>query len=106
MGRRTQKDSKNLLFKRMAYLNPDFNEKLDEAYVDKDGNLIDEPNIPNQNTSDLVDFESFPDSVKKTLENEYGDFQFNFDWNEKQDEFRGNHEGFREWLKKIVVKNL
>ena len=44
-------------------------------------------------------FDSFPESVKKTLFDEYGDFRHNFDWNSKQDEFRDNPEGFRDWMK-------
>lgn len=61
------------------------------------------------------DFNSFPNDILKTLENEYGhEYLNNFDWNSKQDEFIINGEfdgkGFREWLnlnkKEEFIKNL
>lgn len=64
--------------------------KTFEAYIDKEGNLQD------FNTG-LVDFKSFPTNVYKTLDSEYGDFQNNFDWNEKQQELG---DGFNEWYDK------
>jgi len=67
--------------------------KLNEAYIDKDGNLVDMD-------YNLVDFKSFPPSVLKTLDNEYSNYQYNFDWNSKQDEYRDDPEGFTEFLGK------
>lgn len=52
------------------------------------------------NSNFSVDFDSFPKSILETLENEYGDFQNNFDWNEKTEEFRENPIEFRQWMKK------
>jgi len=68
---------------------------LNEAYIDKDGNLQDF-------TNNLVDFDSFPPSVLKTLENEYDNY-YPFDWNKKMYEFRddnGNYNlpAFHEWI--------
>jgi hypothetical protein len=51
-----------------------------------------------ENVNELVDFDGFPSDVRKTLENEYGDFDSNFDWNQKADEFE-NPEDFSKWLK-------
>ena len=51
-----------------------------------------------ENATGLVDFDSFPSDVRKTLENEYGNFDSNFDWNQKSDEFE-NPEDFSKWLK-------
>lgn len=47
----------------------------------------------------IVDFESFPESVLKTLNDEYGQYDMNFDWNSKQDEFATPQE-FNAWRKK------
>lgn len=77
---------------------------LTEAYVDKNNNLID------FRFKDLVDFDSFPESVRQTLDDEYGNYTNNFDWNEKQDEFRGNPEGLKKWFEKnkseAFLKNI
>ena len=74
---------------------------LNEAYLDKDGNLQDFAPIK------LVDFDSFPEDVRKTLEDEYGHFQYNFDWNKKQDELGSD---FRMWFEENkseeFLKNL
>jgi hypothetical protein len=56
-------------------------------------------------------FNSFPNEILKTLEDEYGHYYLNnFDWNSKQDEFIDNPKGFREWLninkKEEFIKNL
>ena len=72
--------------------------KLNEAYIDKDGNLVDMD-------YNLVDFKSFPPSVLKTLDNEYSNYQYNFDWNSKQDEYRDDPEGFTEFLGKNKKAN-
>ena len=58
-----------------------------------------------------VDFGEFPEDVLKTLNDEYGHvFAFNFDWNEKQDEYMDDMPGFSEWLKQNskeeFIKNL
>lgn len=58
-----------------------------------------------------IDFNSFPNDILKTLEDEYGHYYlYNFDWNSKQDEFIDNPKGFREWLnmnkKEEFIKNL
>jgi hypothetical protein len=58
-----------------------------------------------------IDFNSFPNEILKTLEDEYGHYYlYNFDWNSKQDEFIDNPKGFREWLninkKEEFIKNL
>jgi len=58
-----------------------------------------------------IDFNSFPNEILKTLEDEYGHYYLhNFDWNSKQDEFIDNPKGFREWLninkKEEFIKNL
>lgn len=63
------------------------------------------------NESKSVDFNSFPNDILKTLEEEYGHYYLNnFDWNSKQNEFLGNPKGFREWLnrnkKEEFAKNL
>jgi hypothetical protein len=50
-------------------------------------------------TINNIDFNSFPNDILKTLEDEYGHYYLNnFDWNSKQDEFVNNPKGFREWL--------
>ena len=67
----------------------------------------------NENASSInnIDFNSFPNDILKTLEDEYGHYYlYNFDWNSKQDEFIDNPKGFREWLntnkKEEFIKNL
>lgn len=67
----------------------------------------------NENISSInnIDFNSFPNEILKTLEDEYGHYYLNnFDWNSKQDEFIDNPKGFREWLninkKEEFIKNL
>jgi hypothetical protein len=67
----------------------------------------------NENVSLInnVDFNSFPNDILKTLEDEYGHYYLNnFNWNSKQDEFMDNPKGFTEWLntnkKEEFVKNL
>ena len=84
-----------------------FRIKINEAYIDKDGKLIDmdfasdnKLGNGNGNGNGNVDFKSFPPSVLKTLENEYFGYDNNFDWNKKQDEFRNNPEGFNEFRKR------
>jgi hypothetical protein len=62
-------------------------------------------------TINNIDFNSFPNDILKTLEDEYGHYYLNnFDWNSKQDEFVNNPKGFREWLnlnkKEEFIKNL
>lgn len=49
--------------------------------------------------TNVVDFNSFPKNILKTLFDEYGDFAHNFDWNEKSDEFDSPEE-FNKWLQK------
>jgi hypothetical protein len=58
-----------------------------------------------------IDFNTFPNDILKTLEDEYGHYYlYNFDWNSKQDEFMDNPKEFREWLKlnkkEEFIKNL
>jgi hypothetical protein len=79
---------------------------INEAYIDASGNLTDFK--PDEDTSyNGIDVESFPPSVKKTLTDEYGDFQFsNFDWNRKQDEFRGRGDEFQKWFRKNSNEQL
>ena len=94
-----KKSTKKRLFEVMRYINPDLN----EAYVDDSGNLKDfdtDQSADSSNSNNLVDFESFPPSVIKTLDNEYGDYSYNFDWNEKSDEFRDIPNGFNDFIKK------
>lgn len=81
--------------------------KINEAYIDKDGNLID-MNFAKEpvNNASLVDFKSFPPSVLKTLENEYFGYDDNFDWNKKQDEYKNNPEGFTEYRKRNKSKQF
>jgi len=52
------------------------------------------------NIDNLVDFDSFPEDIRKTLEDEYGNFMHNFDWNSKQDEYLHDPKGFKKWLEK------
>jgi TRAP-type mannitol/chloroaromatic compound transport system substrate-binding protein len=65
-----------------------------------------------QMTSDsLVDFDSFPQDVLKTLKEEYFEYyQGKFDWNEKQDEYGTDRKGFHNFLKRneseSFLKNL
>jgi hypothetical protein len=59
----------------------------------------------------LIDFDSFPSGVLKTLRDEYFQYYlFNFDWNSKQNEYIDNLKGFGEWLKinesEEFIKNL
>ena len=62
----------------------------------------------NENSQKLIDFDSFPVDVRKTLEDEYT--QLGFDWNEKQEEFDNDPEGFDNWMIKHksdqFLKNL
>lgn len=67
----------------------------------------------NENVSSInnIDFNSFPNDILKTLEDEYGLYYLhNFDWNTKQSEFLDNPKGFREWReinkKEEFIKNL
>jgi len=73
--------------------------------------LITKINEYNIESKDLVDFNSFPKDVLKTLRGEYGHhYLHNFDWNMKQDEFIDNPNGFRDWKKdnesEEFIKNL
>lgn len=43
-------------------------------------------------------FDSFPESVRQTLFDEYGKFRHRFDWNSKQDEF-SDPADFQRWMK-------
>lgn len=47
----------------------------------------------------LVDFDAFPPEVRKTYDDEYIQHPPNWGniWNEKQDEFRDNPQGFKDW---------
>lgn len=66
-------------------------------------------------TINNIYFNSFPNDILKTLEDEYGHFYLNnFDWNSKQDEFVKDGDfdgkGFGEWIainkKEEFVKNI
>jgi hypothetical protein len=59
----------------------------------------------------LIDFDSFPSDILKTLRDEYGHYYLhNFDWNSKQNEYINNLKEFGEWLKinesEEFIKNL
>jgi hypothetical protein len=65
----------------------------------------------NENQIKTIDFESFPENIRKTLKDEYGHyFLNNFDWNTKQDEFSDKPQEFRLWLKnneaEEFIKNI
>lgn len=55
-----------------------------------------------ENTHKLVDFDAFPPEVRKTYDNEYIQYSPNWGniWNEKQDEFRDNPQGFKDWYER------
>lgn len=68
----------------------------------------------NENNN-VSDYNNIPVNIKKTLENEYGQYyMYNFDWNSKQDEFiKGgvfDGKGFNQWINDNVseefAKNL
>ena len=67
--------------------------------MDKDGNLQD------LFSHQLVDFDSFPPSVLRTLENEYGDYDHNFNWNSKSNEFETPQE-FAVWRQENQSKQF
>lgn len=94
----------------MLYL---LNKKYYKTILPKIGDYI-EKNIPNwfielsnelmvgkNKTESLLreSFESFPSSIIKTLSEYSVFFEPKFDWNQKQDEFSGKPEEFRNWLK-------
>jgi hypothetical protein len=62
---------------------------ITEVYIDLNGNLVGlESNI----------FDKFPPDVLETLEKNYGHiYLHNYDWNEKQNEFTDDDDGFRKW---------
>ena len=94
-------NTKKRLFEVMRYLNPDLN----EAYIDDSGNLKDF-DTDDDTSYQGINIETFPPNVKKTLEDEYGDFSHNFDWNTKQDEYEGRGEEFQKWFKKNTNEQL
>ena len=63
------------------------------------------------NQTKIVYLETFPENVLNTLKDEYGQyFLYKYDWNEKQDEFLDNAQGFKKWLRKHeseeFIKNI
>ena len=65
----------------------------------------------NENNTSAIDFNTFPQSIRKTLEDEYGHYyRHNYDWNTKQDEFIDNPQGFKQWDRnnssEEFIKNL
>lgn len=57
-----------------------------------------------------VDFDRFPKSILKTLDDEYSYYEMNFDWNKKTSEFDYDAKKFNEWRKKNkseqFIKNI
>ena len=57
---------------------------------------------------ELVDFDAFPPEVRKTYDDEY--FQYPPDWsniwNEKQNEFRNNGQGFKDWMERAISEQF
>lgn len=65
--------------------------QITEAHIDSNGNLVGlEPYI----------FDEFPEDILETLKSNYGHiYLHNYDWNQKQDEYMDNPEGFDKWRK-------
>ena len=57
-------------------------------------------------TSILSGIDSFPESIKNTLDEYSKYFVPKFDWNEKQDEFIDNPQGFTIWLQGYKYNGL